>query len=242
MVKEKVKIISNKEIAKDVFQMILHAPGITKDAYQGQFVNVGLKNESKLLKRPISINEINDEYLTLCYKINGEGTKEMSLYEKDDEIEVLGPLGKGFPINNDQNVLVIGGGIGVAPILELAKKLKDKNLTILTSYRSKEFVIYEEELKKYGKLIITTDDGSYGYKGNAIEYLNNFPIEFDCFYACGPEILLSLLEKKYEGLNGYLSYEARMACGVGLCHGCVKGDKNYCVCTDGPVFKVGVIK
>ena len=102
-------------------------------------------------------------------------------------------------------------------------------------------MIYLDEFKELGNVIVTTDDGSYGYCGNAINYLNENPVEFDTLYSCGPEILLKKLEEKYQGKEGYLSYEARMACGVGLCHGCVKGEKHYCVCTDGPVFKLGVI-
>ena len=102
-------------------------------------------------------------------------------------------------------------------------------------------MIYLEEFKKLGAVIVTTDDGSFGFKGNAINYLDQNSVEFDTLYSCGPEILLKKLEEKYEGKEGYLSYEARMACGVGLCHGCVKGEKHHCVCTDGPVFKLGVI-
>ncbi len=241
MEKETAKIVYNKEITKDIFEMSLYAPITAKQAKCGQFINVGLNSESKLLKRPISISQIDGDHVILCYKINGFGTKELSLYQENTNITIIGPLGNGFEIVNDKKILVVGGGIGVAPLRELVKSLKG-NITILLAFRNQENVIYEKEFKEYGNVIITTDDGSYGYKGNAINYLNEFDIDFDCLYACGPEVLLSLLEKKYEGRLGYLSYEARMACGVGLCHGCVKGSDHYCVCTDGPVFKLGVIK
>ena len=242
MEKEYIKVLSNHKIAKDTYEMRLYAPKITKTAYQGQFINIGLKSESKLLKRPISINSIDGEYLTICYKINGFGTKEMASYPEETVLEAIGPLGHGFPLVNKQRVFVVGGGIGVAPIVELVKNLKDNDLTILLSFRDSDSVIYEDKLKEYGKVIVTTDDGSYGYMGNAMDYLNEFNPLFDTIYGCGPEILLKLLEKKYEGKNGYLSYEARMACGLGLCHGCIKGSDHYCVCTDGPVFRLGVIK
>ena len=158
-------------------------------------------------------------------------------------LEAIGPLGNGFTIVQNKKILVVGGGIGVPPLLELSKNLKREGneITTILAFRDKESIIYLNEFKELGEVIVTTDDGSYGYKGNAINYLNENPIDFDTLYSCGPEILLKKLEEKYQGMEGYLSYEARMACGVGLCHGCVKGEKHYCVCTDGPVFKLGVI-
>lgn len=242
MIKECLKILYNKKIALDTFEMALYAPKMAALSKPGQFINIGLKNASKLLKRPISINEIADDTLRICYKINGFGTKELSSYQAGETLEVIGPLGHGFPIVDEKKVLVVGGGIGVAPLYELCKQLKNNDLTIVLAFRNKESIIYAEEMKKFGKVIVTTDDGSFGYDGNAIKYLNEFNPDFELIYGCGPEIVLKMLEEKYQGKDGYLSYEARMACGVGLCHGCVKGDNHYCVCSDGPVFRLGVIK
>ena len=243
MVKELLKIVYNKQIALDTFEMKLATNLMAKSAKPGMFINISLNDASKLLKRPISICQIDNDNLIITYKINGEGTKLLSTYEPNTFLEAIGPLGNGFTIVENKKVLIVGGGIGVPPLLELSRNLKQLNndLTIILAFRNKEAMIYLEEFKKLGTVIVTTDDGSFGFKGNAINYLDQNSVEFDTLYSCGPEILLKKLEEKYEGKEGYLSYEARMACGVGLCHGCVKGEKHYCVCTDGPVFKLGVI-
>lgn len=243
MVKENLKVIYNKQIALDTFEMKLETKEMAANALPGMFINISLNDASKLLKRPISICQVEDNNLIITYKINGEGTKILSTYVKDTTLEAIGPLGNGFTLVENKKILVVGGGIGVPPLLELSRKLKElkNDLVIILAFRNKESMIYLEEFKELGNVIVTTDDGSYGYKGNAINYLEQNPVSFDTLYSCGPEILLRKLEEKYEGLEGYLSYEARMACGVGLCHGCVKGEKHYCVCTDGPVFKLGVI-
>lgn len=241
MVKENLKIIYNKEIAKDTFELMFSTKEMAKLAKPGMFINISLKDESKLLKRPISICQIQGDNLVITYKINGEGTKQLATYQEGLELEVLGPLGNGYPLVENQKVLLVGGGIGVPPLLELARSLKNNKITTILAFRDQESMIYYEEFKQLGEVIVTTDNGSFGYHGNAIQYLNENNVEFDTLYSCGPEILLKKLEEKYEGRDGYLSYEARMACGVGLCHGCVKGEKHYCVCTDGPVFKLGVI-
>lgn len=243
MVKENLKVIYNKQIALDTFEMKLETTSMASTAKPGMFINISLKDESKLLKRPISICQIDGNNLIITYKINGEGTKQMATYENGTHLEAIGPLGNGFTLVENKKALVVGGGIGVPPLLELSRKLKElgNELVIILAFRNKESMIYLSEFKALGDVVVTTDDGSYGFKGNAIEYLNNNNVKFDTLYSCGPEILLKKLEEKYAGYEGYLSYEARMACGVGLCHGCVKGEKHYCVCTDGPVFKLGVI-
>ena len=243
MVKENLRVVYNKQIAADTFEMKLETSKMAFEALPGMFINVALNNQSKLLKRPISICQIDGNNLVITYKVNGVGTKELSEYKENTYLEVVGPLGNGYTLVENKKILVVGGGIGVPPLLELSRKLKElgNELYIVLAFRNKESMIYYDEFEKLGKVFITTDDGSFGFKGNAINYLEQNNIEFDTLYSCGPEILLKKLEEKYVGRDGYLSYEARMACGVGLCHGCVKGEKHYCVCTDGPVFKLGVI-
>ena len=243
MVKENLRVVYNKQIAADTFEMKLETSKMAFEALPGMFINVALNNQSKLLKRPISICQIDGNNLVITYKVNGVGTKELSEYKENTYLEVVGPLGNGYTLVENKKVLVVGGGIGVPPLLELSRKLKElgNELYIVLAFRNKESMIYYNEFEKLGNVTVTTDDGSFGFKGNAINYLEQNNIEFDTLYSCGPEILLKKLEEKYVGRDGYLSYEARMACGVGLCHGCVKGEKHYCVCTDGPVFKLGVI-
>lgn len=240
MEKEKGIILSNQPITKDVFEMEIKLPRIAALSEAGQFINISLDNPSKLLRRPISISQIKDTSLIIAYKINGEGTMELAKYEVGKELDILGPLGHGFPLVEKKSLLVCGG-IGVAPMLALAKNLPGKKEIIIAG-RDLFNILYEDELAKHGKIHIVTDDGSFGAKGNAITYLKENPIDFNVFYACGPEIMLKKLEELYQGKEGYLSYEARMACGVGLCHGCVVGEKKHrCVCSDGPVFKNGEI-
>ena len=243
MVKENLKVIYNKQIALDTFEMKLESTNMVSLSKPGMFINISLNDSSKLLKRPISICQIDNNNLIITYKINGEGTKLLSCYESGTTLEAIGPLGNGFTLVENKKVLVVGGGIGVPPLLELSKNLKKlgNELLIILAFRNKESMIYLDEFKTLGEVVVTTDDGSFGFKGNALDYLNSNSIVFDTLYSCGPEILLKKLEEKYQGFEGYLSYEARMACGVGLCHGCVKGEKHYCVCTDGPVFNLGVI-
>lgn len=243
MVKENLKVIYNKQVALDTFEMKLETSMMATLAKPGMFINISLKDASKLLKRPISICQVDGNNLIITYKINGAGTLDLSTYKPGTLLETIGPLGNGFTLVENKKILVVGGGIGVPPLLELSRKLKElgSELVIILAFRNKESMIYLEEFKTLGEVVVTTDDGSYGFKGNALDYLNNNCIVFDTLYSCGPEILLKKLEEKYLGCEGYLSYEARMACGVGLCHGCVKGEKHYCVCTDGPVFKLGVI-
>ena len=233
---EILEILENNLIAKDTFKMVLKTNNMAKKATCGQFINISLNDKERLLRRPISINEIIDDKIVINYKILGDGTKILSQMKKFDKLNVLGPLGKGFNVLSN-NSLLIGGGIGCSPLLELAKKLD--NPTIILGFKTKEEIYDLEKFSSLGNIIITTDDGSYGFKGHPLEYLKSNNLKFDVFYACGPLRMLEGLEKLYSDKEAYLSYEQHMACGVGLCHGCVVGHPHKCVCTEGPVFKVG---
>ncbi len=243
MIKDFFPIIQNKLIQKDIYEMIIHAPKIAKDAKCGQFIHISLGDQSMLLRRPISISQIIDDKIVICYRINGNGTKLLSEKKINEELDIIGPLGNSFPLVNNKKVLLIGGGIGVPPLLELAKKLsKDNILNILLAFKNKDCIIYLEQFKKYGNVILTLDSGEMGFKGNAIDYLNTNQLDFDVLYSCGPSILLQKLDEKYyKQKEGYLSFEERMACGIGACYGCVCHTKdNYKrVCKDGPIFKLG---
>ena len=166
MVKELLKIVYNKQIALDTFEMKLATNLMAKSAKPGMFINISLNDTSKLLKRPISICQIDNDNLIITYKINGEGTKLLSTYEPNTFLEAIGPLGNGFTIVENKKVLIVGGGIGVPPLLELSRNLKQLNndLTIILAFRNKEAMIYLEEFKKLGTVIVTTDDGSFWSK------------------------------------------------------------------------------
>lgn len=241
------KVIRNNLIFDDTYEMEIEG---FSDATPGQFVNVKTGDNSLLLRRPISISEVNANSIVITYKVVGAGTKILSEKKPGDLLDILGPLGNGFPIVKNENVVLVGGGIGVPPLVETAKKLKESgcNVSVVIGARNKSLVIYADKLAKYGKVYVATDDGSIGFKGNVIECIEGNNIEFDTLYACGPNIMLKFLDYKYNGIKkGYLSFEERMACGVGICYGCVCKPKEIKdgflrVCKEGPVFELGVVK
>lgn len=244
MITQDAKVIENKCIAKDIYKMTLE--GDFK-ALPGQFVNVKLNNERLLLRRPISVYDAYDNKLVIIYRIAGEGTKELSEEVAGSTLNILGPVGSGFPLKENKKVVIVGGGIGVPPLYLLAKELKNCDITFVLGFRNKEAVILENELKQFGKVIVTTNDGSYGFKGNVLEAIDANKFDFDVIYACGPSKMLEFIDKKYQGnKEGYISFEERMACGMGICYGCVCKPRNLKdgmlrVCKEGPVFELGVI-
>lgn len=244
MITQNAIILENKQIADEVYEMTLAGHF---EALPGQFVNIKLNNERLLLRRPISIYDANSDMVKIIYKTVGEGTTILSQMKKNDMLDVLGPVGSGFPIYKNKNVLIVGGGIGVPPLHYLAKCLNECNITFVLGFRNSAQVILEHELEQFGKVIVTTDDGSYGFKGNVLEAIEHYRIDFDVVYACGPTKMLEFLDKKYQGVReGYISFEERMACGMGICYGCVCKPKKIengmlRVCKEGPVFPLGVI-
>ena len=244
--KMKCKIISQEKIASDVFSIWIQAEGMGEIAKPGQFVSLFSNTGNKLLPRPISICEIaqKEDKLRLVYRVVGSGTKEFSRMQAGDCIDVLGPFGNGFPLKNKKAIL-IGGGVGIPPMLELAKQLtSEKNIVV--GYRDELFLV--EDLKQNGSIYIATEDGSCGTKGNVLDAIKANKIEAEVIYACGPTPMLRAI-KSYAAENHiecYLSLEEHMACGVGACLACVCKSKevdyhtnvnNKRVCKDGPVFE-----
>lgn len=229
-------VMENKKLSSDVF--LLSLKGYTTEIKNsGEFVELALNGF--YLRRPISVHSFSKDSLVLLYKVLGFGTKAMSLYEPDTKINVLVGLGNGFRDLDYEKPLLIGGGIGIAPLLNLALDFNKKNIKplIILGFKTKDEVILEKEFNKLGNVIITTDDGTYGYKGNAVSYLKEFNPSFDKYYACGPLVMLKYLS--IYNSNGYLSLEARMGCGFGACMGCsIKTTNGFKrVCKEGPVFK-----
>ncbi|MDF2820609.1 MAG: 2-polyprenylphenol hydroxylase and related flavodoxin oxidoreductase [Clostridiales bacterium] len=244
MQKKVATVYSQVEISSGIFDLWLSEEEIANSAQPGQFIGVYCNQDSRLLPRPISICEIDEVQgrIRIVYRVVGGGTNEISHFNKDDKITILGPLGNGFTLNNRTSVL-IAGGIGIPPMLELAKQLQgDKH--IILGYRSETFLV--EELSKYGKVYIATEDGSAGTKGNVVDILRTLSIKMDDIYACGPKPMLKAV-KDYAIANkvdAQLSVEEKMACGIGACLGCVCKTKDNegnivrkRVCKDGPVFK-----
>lgn len=240
-------IIEQNQIARGIFSMKLQCNEIAETALPGQFVNLYCREGERLLPRPISICETDREkgILTLVYAVVGKGTESFSRLKKGDTIKVLGPLGNGFKIDESMKIhILIGGGIGVPPLVELAKHLKGEIYAFLGFA---ENPILVEEFKGHGaKVFVATDDGSAGFKGDVIELIKNENITGDMIYSCGPKPMLKAVGKWAEdmGIKAQISMEERMACGIGVCVGCVCKIKkkeeedwqNRKVCTDGPVF------
>ena len=227
-----MKILSNREIAKNTFEMKLECSHNFKP---GQFVNI--KIDGFYLRRPISVCDFNDNELTIIYKTVGEGTKVMSDMEEGIVLDVLAPLGNGYDTSLiDDEPILVGGGAGVPPMFGLAKTLKSegKNPTVILGFNSKDEVFYEKEFKEIGvELVICTLDGSYGTKGLVTDMFEGSA--YSC--ACGPEPMLKAIADKSD--NGQYSFEARMACGFGGCMGCSCETKygSKRICKDGPVLK-----
>lgn len=246
--KELAKVISQTCIAPDIYDMWLET-SIAQDAKPGQFIAVYPADGATLLPRPISICEINDDKsaLRLVYRKAGKGTSEFSTYEKGQKVAVLGVLGNGFPLEagKGKKVILMGGGIGVPPILQLAKEL-DADTTAVLGYRNSDLFL-ADDFKKATNLVVATEDGSVGTKGNVLNAIEEEKLEADVIMACGPMPMLRAIKKyaKEHNIKAYISLEERMACGVGACLGCVAKTKeidhhshvhNARICTDGPVF------
>ena len=181
--------------------------------------------------------------LRIVYRVVGAGTREFSAYQAGDDIEIMGPLGNGFPLK-EKKAFLIGGGIGIPPMLELAKNLNCEKQMVL-GYRDALFL--NDEFEQYGKVYVATEDGSAGTKGNVLDAVKSCGIEGDILFACGPTPMLRAIKQyaKENGLECYLSLEEKMACGIGACLACVcKSTQvddhskvhNKRVCKEGPVF------
>ena len=232
---KKAYVIDNKEICEDIYKL-----SITGDfkGKSGQFYMVRSWEKDPLLSRPISIYSIEDNKLEFLYAVVGEGTKLLSKLKKEDSINLLGPLGNGFPIENIKGkVGVVSGGIGVAPFYEVVKNLKDCEIDLYAGFKEKSYSI--EEFKAYVKNIyISTESGEEGEKGYITDILELD--KYDMVLCCGPEVMMKKVIKmcKDKEIPLYVSMEKHMACGVGACLGCTCKTKsgNKRTCKEGPVF------
>lgn len=251
--REKISVISNERLTDDIFDLRFYTKDIAKDAKPGQFVNVYSADSSRLLPRPISICEVDGNEMRLVYRRVGEGTKEFSRLQKGDERYVTGPVGKGYDIGhlngNFQSAALFGGGAGIPPMIELAKRLKIRT-DVFLGYRDVLFL--NNDFPEKVTVHIATEDGSVGTKGNVMDALRESGITPDVICACGPMPMLKAIKVYSEenGIKTYFSLEERMACGVGACLGCVCKTKetdehsqveNARVCVDGPVFDAGEV-
>lgn len=233
----------------DVYDFVIKAPGIAKKAQPGQFVHVAVPG--KTLRRPISLCGFNAEEgtLRLVFQVRGEGTAMLATLQEGATLDLLGPLGHGFPAPKEgQKALYVGGGIGVPPLLQ-ASKAAGENALVCLGFRTASAVILQQDFEQNGATVyLATDDGSLGHHGFAADCAKD--LSFDVAYACGPTPMLRAVRDlaKEKGVPCYLSLEERMACGVGACLGCATpliredGTKYFGhVCKDGPVFEAGSV-
>ena len=247
-IQEMATVLEQTILAESVYSMWL-ATNVAKEAAAGQFVSLYCGEGSRLLPRPISICQIDTDRnaIRLVYRLAGKGTKEFSKLQTDEQVRILGPLGNGFPLDavKGKKVFLMGGGIGIPPILELAKQLNCEKQIVL-GYRNSDMFLLDE-FKKQGEVYIATEDGSSGTKGNVLDAIRAEGVDGRVIYSCGPTPMLRAL-KQYaadKGIEAWISLEEKMACGIGACLACVCKSKdvdhhtnvhNKRICKDGPVF------
>ncbi|MCF7875051.1 MAG: dihydroorotate dehydrogenase electron transfer subunit [Candidatus Omnitrophica bacterium] len=252
-----VKLREVKKVKDDIFLLSFQSSHIARVAQPGNFLH--LKLQSTILRRPLSIHKIENNLIYILFKVRGRGTKALAQKRKNDRLDIIGPLGNGFKIKKGENSILVGGGIGVAPLLFLAQKLVEcstfnvqrstlENIILLGAKDRKE-VVCEKEFKNLGfRIKVATEDGSKGQKGFVTDLLKKQLMAYDLelrthVYACGPKGMfyqISKIVKQYKDLDTQLSFEQFMGCGLGVCCACViltkAGYKK--VCQDGPVFSL----
>lgn len=240
MILDTVTIRSHKQVAEATYQLVL-ASKIGHYATPGQFVNVQV--EGFYLRRPLSIADFDEESITLIYKVVGKGTQHLATLSVGEKLSVLGPLGHGFPIHDAQEVLLVGGGLGLAPLYPLAKAYRSKgvDVNVVYGFLNEQQVYYDEAFKALGckvHQVLQARD-----QLNVLEYCTLHQLRGEYVYGCGPKMMLATLQTMYN--QGYISFESRMACAIGVCNGCVckanQDNTTYKICKEGPVFAFGEV-
>jgi dihydroorotate dehydrogenase electron transfer subunit len=254
--KEVCRVVSQQEIAESIYELTLQGDLTSEMGDPGQFVHLKVADGiDPLLRRPISISSIDKEkqQFTMIYRKEGRGTSLLSDKKSGEDVDVLGPLGNGFPVGKaieGDTALLVGGGIGVPPLYELSRQLVEKGVNVvhILGFQTKDVVFYDKEFSELGDTFVATVDGTYGYKGFVTDVISSYGIDFDILYSCGPTPMLKALEKSFPDKKVYLSLEERMGCGIGACFACVchtgddpNGYSYKKVCTDGPVFAAGEV-
>jgi len=244
------QVTENIQMCPGFFRISIDSSKLAESIIPGQFFHIRITNHlDTILRRPFSVFNYNKTKISILYEIVGKGTKELSLKKAGDELDMLGPLGNGFSISDDiNNAVLAGGGVGIAPLYILAKKLLDRGKTVkvLIGAKIKSNVLCENEFRNIGIIPeISTDDGSYGFNGLVTgllkEQIADYNSQSAAIYACGPNAMLkeiAIISKKHN-IPAQLSMDRHMACGLGVCLGCAiktAGGAYKMVCKDGPVF------
>ena len=241
------KVKENVVIAENIYAMTLTLPESVGKIKCGQFLNVSVGDSTHLLKRPFGVMKVEGDDVTFCYQLKGEGTVLLSQAKVGDSLSVLLPLGNGFDLKDSKDVVVLGGGVGIFPLISVIREYTDVNFYSYIGFRNKNAVCLLDELEKSTTLKVVTDDGSFGEKGNAISawLKDSENIKTDMIIAVGPPIMLKVLKQTLAERNVQteclVSLEERMGCGIGACLVCTckKSDgQGARVCKDGPVFNI----
>lgn len=256
IVQEKCVVVRQLELADSVYELILSGDIVSQMKTPGQFVHVKVMDGTDpLLRRPISIASIDQQkqQFTIIYRIEGRGTSLLAEKKGGEVVDVLGPLGNGFPtdvIHKGETALLIGGGVGTPPLYELSKQLVAKGVNVIhvLGFETKSAVFYEAAFSQLGQTYVATVDGTAGVKGFVTDVIDTVNPSFSTIFSCGPVPMLAALQTKFVDKPVYISLEERMACGIGACFACVCqtkdifSDKPYRkVCSDGPVFLAGEV-
>lgn len=241
----KAQIIKKRNLAGTIYDFTVESDYLAHTARCGQFIHIDC-GEEFVLRRPISICEITDRGIRFLFDVRGKGTRRLSEKQVGDTVDILGPLGNGFAIRKEK-ALVLGGGIGIYPLYELTKHLEVCDVSL--GFRTKALITLEDEFRKQcDHLYIATDDGSYGFCGNALQAVQEKLEQgaYEAVYACGPLPMLKALKQITDnyGIFCQISMEERMGCGIGACLCCSikveddgeEGFRHLHVCKDGPIF------
>jgi dihydroorotate dehydrogenase electron transfer subunit len=261
MVLVDAKILENREIAPERYEMVLSAPEIAHQASPGQFIHVKVSDSyTPLLRRPFSVHRVQGQKIKLLYKVVGKGTEILSRKKKGGYLDILGPLGSGYRLpsvtSHISDVILVAGGIGVASLMFLAESLLVANpelsILVLIGAKNREELLCERDFRRLGcRIKVATENGTRGYKGLASELLEKcLPLSKDTFkpsvFACGPTEMLKRIGEisRRHQFPCQVSLEEHLGCGIGACLGCVIKAKSSTytykrVCKDGPVFDAG---
>lgn len=241
------KVVRNQRLNKEYVVLHLQYPHSLPEMEPGQFVQVKVdQSPNTYLRRPISIHDVDakNHIIKLLVQIVGEGTQWMSNRCAGDSVNLIFPLGNSFSMPSGEKVLLVGGGCGVAPLLFLGRRLKEKGIQprFLIGARNSEYLIGLDEYRQLGDVFVTTEDGSEGVKGYVIHHpiMKTESPDFQTVYTCGPDAMMKVVAKyaAHHHLECQVSLENSMACGIGACLCCVTQttEGNKCTCMDGPVF------
>lgn len=235
------EIMANFEVAEKIYRLEMYSPELAAMAQAGQFIEVKMSNRFTL-RRPFGVASVKNDTVKIFYRVVGEGTKFLSRKNFGELLSVLGPLGNGFDKNISGKILLVGGGIGLAPLLFAAEQIGSADVLIGGKTADEITFWLDEFAESVENIFVTTDDGSFGEKGFVTNYLPEILAaeNYSAVYTCGPEIMMRgvALETSAHEIPCQVSFERRMACGLGACLSCsidtAHGRKK--VCKDGPVF------